>query len=230
MIRKKDKQHDHSQAEEATEESAAEEVCEPLNNESQEQKYESDIKNVVAQLEEEQKKGKEYFEQMLRIQADFENYRKRVNKEKQELHKYANESLLLEMLPILDNFQRALRVLEEHVTPENHKFYEGVEMIYKLLLALIRKNNVQELESVGKPFDPRFHHAIQQRETDEYPENTVIEEVMKGYLLNDRLLRAANVIISKSSSSDSELAGENDIKEPEYTCDDLPGTPDEEIQ
>jgi molecular chaperone GrpE len=152
----------------------------------------------------EQKKAQEYFDQMLRIQAEFENYRKRVNKEKSELRKYANENLLAEMINIIDNFQRALTALEEHVTPENHKFYEGVEMIYKLLDQLLKSNGVEEMQAVGKPFDPRYHNAVQQVESDEVEPDHVVAEVSKGYMLNDRLLRAASVIVAKKAVSESD--------------------------
>lgn len=148
------------------------------------------------------KKADEYFDQLLRLQAEFDNYRKRVNKERVELHKYANEKLLGDILPIFDNFQRSLTALEEHVTSENHKFYEGVELIYKQLSQLLKQNGIEELESVGQQFDPRFHEALQQIESAEHPENTVVTEISKGYMLNERLLRPAAVIVSKQPAAE----------------------------
>ncbi|RJP61131.1 MAG: nucleotide exchange factor GrpE [Candidatus Auribacter fodinae] len=158
---------------------------------------EPDTVSVSKEDYEKLQKTDEYFNQMLRIQAEFDNYRKRVNKEKIEFHKYANEKLLSEILPILDNFQRALKTLEEHVTQENHPFFQGVEMIYKQMAQLMKQYDVQELETVGKPFDPRFHEAVQQIESADHPDSTVVTEISRGYMLNDRLLRPAIVVVSK---------------------------------
>ena len=147
--------------------------------------------------------AKEYFSQMQRIQAEFDNYRKRVVKERSELVKSANENLLLEMLPMIDNFQRALMSLEEHVIPENKTFCEGVDMIYRQFVQLVEKNGVKPIETVGKPFDPNFHNAIQQVPSSDVPENHIVEEVSKGYTLYDKLLRPAMVIVAKPEENET---------------------------
>lgn len=152
----------------------------------------------LQQLKDDQVKSKEYFDQMLRIQAEFDNYRKRVTKEKADLQKFANVGIFGEILPILDNFERSLIALEEHVSDENRKFFEGVELIYRQFNQFMEKNKVEIVKTVGEPFDPCFHNAVQQAPTDEYPENTVMEELSKGYILNGKLIRAATVIVSKA--------------------------------
>ncbi len=152
----------------------------------------------LQQLKDDQAKSKEYFDQMLRIQAEFDNYRKRVTKEKADLQKFATEGIFSEILPILDNFERSLTVLEEHVSDENRKFFEGVELIYRQFNQFMEKNKVEIVKTVGEPFDPCYHNAVQQVVTDEYPENTVVEELSKGYILDGKLIRAATVIVSKA--------------------------------
>jgi len=152
----------------------------------------------LQQLKDDQIKSKEYFDQMLRIQAEFDNYRKRVTKEKADLHKFANVEIFSEILPILDNFERSLNALEEHVSDENRKFFEGVELIYRQFDQFMEKNKVETIKTVGESFDPCFHNAVQQAPTDKYPENTVVEELSKGYVLNGKLIRAATVIVSKA--------------------------------
>ena len=148
--------------------------------------------------------AKEYFSQMQRIQAEFDNYRKRVVKERSELIKSANERILLEMLPLIDNFQRALMSLEEHVIPENKTFCEGVDMIYRQFVQLVEKNGVKPIETIGKPFDPNFHNAIQQVPSDDVPENHIVEEVSKGYTLYDKLLRPSMVVVAKPAENQEE--------------------------
>ncbi len=134
------------------------------------------------------------WEKVLRERADLENYRKRVQKEKEELLKYGNENLILEILPAIDNLDRALA----HVTEEDCRsaVIEGVKMTHSMLQGSLRKFGVTPIEAKGAPFDAALHHAMNQVESAEFAPNTVIEELQKGYLLNDRLLRAAMVTVA----------------------------------
>jgi molecular chaperone GrpE len=136
------------------------------------------------------------WDKFVRERADLENYRKRVQKEKEELLKYGNESLILEILPILDNMERALA----HASEESQEgVVEGVRLTHGMLLATLKKFGVVPLEvDRGAAFDPALHHAVHQVESDELPPNTVSEVFQKGYLLNDRLLRAAMVVVAVS--------------------------------
>lgn len=133
------------------------------------------------------------WDRFVRERADLENYRKRVQKEKDELLKYGNESLILEILPILDNMERAL----VHSGEEGQAaVIEGVRLTHGLLLSALKKFGVVPIDiAPGAPFDPAFHHAVHQVENSKLAPNTIAEVFQGGYLLNDRLLRAAMVVV-----------------------------------
>ncbi len=129
----------------------------------------------------------------MRERADLENYRKRVQREKEDLLKYGNEALLLEILPVIDNMERAL----SHASEESISgVIEGVELTLSMLRAALNKFGVSPIEAAGKLFDPAYHQAMAQVESKEHAPNTVIEEFQKGYMLNDRLLRASLVSVA----------------------------------
>ena len=157
-------------------------------------------KKMVTIAEEEylqlKEKEKEVMEKMLRLQADIENTRKRMERDKIAFLKFSNEQIIGELIPFVDDFKRAFAAADQ--TKEFDVLHKGVEMILKRLLDLLKDKGVTEIEAQGKPFDPAFHEALMQVESDEYPENTVIEELEKGYLLNDRVFRTAKVKVSKA--------------------------------
>lgn len=133
----------------------------------------------------------------LRARADLENYRKRAQREKEDLSRFANENLLREILPVMDNLERAL----EHARQpdgDDGGLLQGVEMILSQFQRVIEKFGVTPICALGKPFDPARHEALGQVESDEHPPNTVVQELQKGYLLNDRLLRPAMVMVAKA--------------------------------
>ena len=131
--------------------------------------------------------------QLLRLQADFDNFRKRTQRERGELFLFANESLFLEMLPIIDHFEMGFKSAEAHQT--DCSVTEGFRMVYNQLLDVLKKFNVIAIDAVGEPFDPHRHEAILHMPSDK-PAETVLEQVRRGYMLGDKLLRAAQVIIS----------------------------------
>jgi len=137
----------------------------------------------------------EYFDKLLRLQAEFENFKKRGIREKEQFLKFANEGLIYELISILDNFERAFASANKMT--DFKSLHQGVEMILKQIHQLLQKNGVKKIECLGKPFDPVQQEAIAHVESDKYPENTVIEEVQKGYLLEDRLIRPAVVKVAK---------------------------------
>ena len=133
------------------------------------------------------------WDKYLRERADLENYRKRVQREKEELLKFGNESLLLEILPAVDSMEMAL----SHTTEDSASaVIEGVNLTLTMLVSVLKKFGVSPIESKGKPFDPAFHQAMTQVESAECAPNTIIDEFQKGYMLNDRLLRAALVSVA----------------------------------
>jgi molecular chaperone GrpE len=139
--------------------------------------------------------------QLLRLQADFDNFRKRTQRERNELFLFANESLFLEMLPIIDHFEMGFKSAEAHQT--DCSVTEGFRMVYNQLLDVLKKFNVTAIDAVGEPFDPHRHEAVLHMPSDKPPE-TVLEQVRRGYMLGDKLLRAAQVIISSSPVEQTE--------------------------
>ena len=148
-----------------------------------------------AKLKEEAQKSQEYWDRILRLQAEFENAKKRLEKEKLEFVKFANEGLILEFLTILDDLERTMELAQKNRQDFN-AFLKGAEMILAHLYDMLKKNGVSVIESEGKYFDHSKHEALMREETNEVPENTVIEEFQKGYMINDRVLRTAKVKVA----------------------------------
>ena len=140
----------------------------------------------------------------LREKAELENFKKRLTKEKEDFVQFANERLLKELVQIEDNMERAISA--PNATLESLK--EGIEMIQKQVSIFLKNQKVESIEAMEKPFDPNLHEVLNQQESDEHKENTVIQEYSKGYTLNGRLLRSAKVVISKKPSK--EEAAEDD--------------------
>ncbi|MFP4452415.1 MAG: nucleotide exchange factor GrpE [Desulfosalsimonas sp.] len=143
----------------------------------------------------------ETYDRLLRHSAEFENYKKRVQRQMENHKKYANEELIKDLLTVVDNLERALNAAGEPKAETDACMAEGIEMTLNEILKILKKHDVTPVEAVGQPFDPTYHEAIMQEETDEHPENTVIGEMQKGYLLHDRLIRPAMVVVSKAKSS-----------------------------
>ncbi len=151
----------------------------------------SDSDNL--ELDKALKENEELSTRLLRLQADFLNYKKRVEKEKLGLVDYGVETLALEILPMLDNFERALEAEDD----KESQFYKGVEMIYDGIIGVLDKNDIKEIESLEKPVDPDYHHAVGKEDTDEYDKDTVIRILQKGYIMKDKVIRPTMVIVSK---------------------------------
>jgi molecular chaperone GrpE len=147
-------------------------------------------------LKQEADKAKEYWDKILRLQAEFDNTRKRIEKEKQDFTKFANEGLILELLNILDDLERTVG-LAETKGQDLSVFLKGVEMILAHLYEMLKSYGVKPIEVEGKLFDPHLHEALMQAENKELPEHTIVEELQKGYLLSDRVIRTAKVKVSK---------------------------------
>lgn len=141
-----------------------------------------------------QELAEEYQARALRVQADFDNFRRRTQKEKEELAQYATSKLVGELLPVLDNFERALATAS--ASTESEAFGKGVNMIFRQLEGVLKSEGLTAMETVGQPFNPEYHQAIMQVESDEHEEGIVTEEVQKGYLLKDKVLRPAMVKVS----------------------------------
>lgn len=137
------------------------------------------------------------YDKLLRGQAEFENYRKRVERERSELYQRGRDDVLLQFLPVVDNFERALSSLETSEGDEE-ALRHGVELIHKQFKDALSKFGLEAVEAVGQVFDPHVHEAVTTEATDKHEENTVIEEFQRGYRIGDRLLRPAKVKVASS--------------------------------
>ena len=175
---------------------------EPKENQKKEKELKQEEKIITLKeseylkLQEESQKAKEYWDKILRLQADFDNNRKRLEKEKQDFAKFANEGLILELLNILDDLERTVELVEAK-DQDLSVFLKGVEMILAHLYDMLKSYGVKPIEAEGKIFDPHLHEALMQAENKDLPEHTIIEELQKGYLLNDRVIRTSKVKVSK---------------------------------
>jgi len=145
----------------------------------------------VAELK---RQAEENYNRYLRAQADFDNYRRRTQKEKEELAQYANMKLIGQLLPVLDNFERAFQASQE--SEEAKSFMKGMDMIFRQLTQVLEAEGLRKMEPVGTPFDPELHQAIMQVESEEHGEGIVVEVVQNGYWLKDKVLRPAMVKVS----------------------------------
>jgi molecular chaperone GrpE len=150
-------------------------------------------------------KGKEAadnYDKYLRAVADLDNYKKRAIREKADIIKYGNEGIIKDILPFVDSLDRAL----EHADSSDvQAFKEGIKLIQEQLLSCLKKHGVEKIDSVGLDFDPNFHEALMQVESEEHVENKVVNEVQKGYLLNGRLLRPSKVCICKKMNKENNV-------------------------
>lgn len=140
------------------------------------------------------KQSEDNHQKYLRAQADFDNFRRRTMREKEELGKYASMKLITELLPTVDNFDRAMAATSENGDYES--LAKGVDMIFRQLMQTLEQEGLKAMNAVGEPFNPEFHQAIMQVESDEHEEGIVVEEVQKGYMLKDKVLRPAMVKVS----------------------------------
>jgi molecular chaperone GrpE len=151
-----------------------------------------DVDDLKAELD-------RYKETALHATADLDNYRKRMAREKEETVRYANFGLLERLIPILDNFELGLQAAK--TDPGKSGILEGMKMVFKQLQDLLTSCGVETIDATGQHFDPKVHEAIAQEESNEFPEGMVIRQLRKGYKLKDRLIRPANVIVSKGVSA-----------------------------
>lgn len=152
------------------------------------------ILTLEAELIQARAKADEHYDHLLRMQADFDNYRKRTQKEKTDIIKYASERVVGELLPVLDNFERAVSAAQ--INPDFAAFSQGVGMILRQLQTALSKEGLKAIEALGQPFDPNLHDAVLRVESEEHPENTVVDELQKGYYLKEKVLRPSMVKVS----------------------------------
>jgi molecular chaperone GrpE len=142
-------------------------------------------------------KADEHWERLLRTTADFDNFKKRAAREKQDAIRYANEALLEKLVPVLDNFDAALSAAQTNSSGAAQSLQTGVAMIFQQLKKVLTESGLEEVDATGQKFDPNLHEAVSQQETTDVPEGEVLQQLRKGYKLRDRLLRPATVVVAK---------------------------------
>lgn len=173
------------------------------SDESESAKAVSGFDDLAVKLETAEKEARENYDRLLRVSAEFDNYKKRTSREMRDIVKFANEKLIKELLGVVDNLERAI----ESVEPDAHKedpLLQGVHLTLAEMLKMLERHNVQPVEALGQPFDPVFHQAMMQEVVDDQPPNTVVRQLQKGYLLHNRLLRPALVAVSTSNGKQTE--------------------------
>ena len=147
-------------------------------------------------------------DRMLRLQADFENFRRRAHADRRDLYQYGHQNLVKDLLSTVDNLDRAISHARESASGDFESFLQGVELVQRELMGTLEAHSVHEIEALGKTFDPALHEAMTLLPDATVAPNTVIEVLQKGYVLRDRLLRPARVIVAKAPEADKEEEGE----------------------
>jgi molecular chaperone GrpE len=155
----------------------------------------------LEELEQQAARAEENWDRLVRVTADFDNFKKRAAREKQEAIKFANEALLQKLIPVLDHFDMALAAAQPGQDAAAQSLQKGISMVCQQLKAALAEAGLEEVDATGKPFDPNFHEAVSQRETTNAPEGQVVQQLRKGYKLRERLLRAASVITAKQPTA-----------------------------
>jgi molecular chaperone GrpE len=161
------------------------------------------------QIEELQKQVDQYKDLLLRKAAEFDNFKRRIENETINVVRFATESLIDDLLPVLDDFERSLKHSKE--VNQNDPLVKGVELIYGKLLKVLEGRGVKAFETVGKEFDVSFHDALMQMPKKDVPPHIVIEEVEKGYMLNDKVIRHAKVVVSSASAEEQNAADKTEL-------------------
>jgi len=194
---------DHDQASTETEEKIEKEAdqstspakeSEELDTERDDEQADEHTDTTQREMEELKQEKDELYDRLLRVQAEYDNFKKRTQKEKESDRKYRSKDLVEELLPVLDNFERALQV---EATDETKGLIDGITMVYNQFQDALKSQGVEVIEAEGKEFDPNIHHAVMQADEDELDPNIVVEELQKGYMLKDKVVRPAMVKVNK---------------------------------
>ena len=201
MSKKQKDEEEKNLQDEIAKEKAVEEVAEDdIYTEDVEKSEEEKNKDIIATLENENSALKD---QILRKQAESDNYRKRILREKEDSIKYGNSNLLMDLITIIDDFERAIKASQE--TSDLESFRSGIELIEKQFVSMLERNwGLKRMVAVGEEFDPQLHEALGMEESSEYDKQTVIEDYQSGYILHDRVLRPVKVKVAMPKAEDPE--------------------------
>jgi len=162
---------------------------------------EKQVQGLQQRLSEQTKLAEGYLERLIRLQAEFDNFRKRTEKEKEEFIKFASENIVKSLVDVLENLERAVQAGEGLGKGDLDPLTKGVSMTLEQLDGILRREGLVPIESVGKPFDSRYHEAVCRVASKEHPENIIVQEFARGYLLNSRTIRPAKVAVSSGKAS-----------------------------
>ena len=185
---------------------------ESKKNETEEIKDEEEVSSTEEISEEEkkiielEKQAADLRDRLLRKAAEFENYKRRTENDQLNLIKYAAEPFIIKLLPVIDDFERSL----DHIDSANEALKQGLKLVYDKLIKVLEDQGVKKIEAVGKPFDVHFHEALMQRKDDKADPHTVLEELEKGYLYKDRVIRHSKVVVSEDTSEESVGSDKNE--------------------
>ena len=200
MTKHKKEKHEEEQKKKIESEENKEEMVEP-NEEKLTDNTEEKIADLEAQV-------KEWHDKFLRKAAEFENYKRRTENDQFNLINYAAESFITKLLPVIDDFERSL----QHIDDDNNvdAVKEGIKLVYEKLLKVLDEQGVKKMKVKGEPFNVDYHDALMQRQDDSVPPHTILEEIEKGYLYRDKVIRHAKVIVSEETSSDESQISDAD--------------------
>lgn len=180
-----------------------------INNELNKEEMSSTSETAESKLNEKilslEKEVEEYKDKLLRKAAEFENYKRRSENDQLNLLKYTGEMLITKLLPVIDDLERSLQHIDN--IKDASLINEGIKLVYDKMMKILSDQGVKKIEAVGKPFDVEYHEALLQRKDDSVPVHTVLEELEKGYMYKDRVIRHAKVIVSEDSSQPADTAG-----------------------
>jgi len=171
---------------------------------SEEQMVETEeitVEEPISALEESGRLASEYLDHLQRLQAEFDNYKKRVDRERAELIEYASAELVSDLIDIMENLERG--VASAKGSDDIDSIVKGMEMVSTQLKDILGSRGLKPIEAVGKKFDPHYHEAMMMTPTDEYPYNTVIEEFQQGYMIKDRVIRYSKVMVSVNEKNEN---------------------------
>jgi len=144
-----------------------------------------------------EQEAQDNYDRLLRVSAEFDNYKKRASRDMEEFRKYSNQALIKEMLSVVDNLELAMNSTNGHKAIDKG-LLDGLDMTHREIMKVFEKFSVKPISAKGQPFDPTFHEAVMQEQNDEFPANTIINELQKGYLIHDRLLRPSMVVVASA--------------------------------
>jgi len=201
---------------EAKEQFEKSEVSEPAgetgeaSEKAEDEEQPAQLEILKERLSETEKQNKELEDRLIRLAAEFDNYKKRVAKEQNQLIKNANQELISKLLESLDNFSRALDSAKNSADVKS--LQSGVELIYSQLMDILTKEGLEEIKVVGELFDPHLHEAVLQIESDQ-PEGTMVDEISKGYKLNGKVIRHSKVVVAKGKNGSDKSSGPTESKD-----------------